>query len=203
MQIFCIGRNYRDHINELANESPSDPVVFMKPPTALLKNNKPFYLPYFTIACQHEVELVLRISKNGKSIPEKFAMDYIDAITVGIDFTARDLQNELKHKGLPWEIAKGFDNSAVIGSWIATEQISDWNDIHFCLYKNRALVQQSSSKHMIFDFKKIISFISKFFTLQKGDLIYTGTPAGVDAVLIGDILEGFIENDSLFEFEIK
>lgn len=203
MKIFCVGRNYVEHALELNNGVPSEPVIFMKPPTALLKDDKPFYLPDFTNDCHHELEIVIRIGKNGKSIAEKFAMQYIDGITVGIDFTARDLQNRLKEKSLPWELAKAFDNSAVLGKIQSLDKIKDWQDIDFCLYKNRTIAQQGNTKNMIFSFQQIVSFISRYFTLQKGDLIYTGTPAGVAAVSIGDKLEGFLENDSLFEFEIK
>lgn len=203
MKIFCVGRNYVEHALELNNSVPSEPVIFMKPPTALLKDDKPFYLPDFTSDCHHELEIVLRIGKNGKSIAEKFAMQYIDGISVGIDFTARDLQNKLKEKSLPWELAKAFDNSAVLGKIQPLDCIKDWQDIDFCLYKNKTIAQQGNTKNMIFSFEKIISFLSQYFTLQKGDLIYTGTPAGVAAVSIGDTLEGFLENDSLFEFQIK
>jgi 2-keto-4-pentenoate hydratase/2-oxohepta-3-ene-1,7-dioic acid hydratase in catechol pathway len=203
MKIFCVGRNYAAHAAELNNAIPDKPVIFMKPQTALLKENKPFYIPDFSKDIHYETELVFRVSKNGKSIEEKFALKYIDAITVGIDFTARDIQNECKTKGLPWELAKAFDNSAVIGTWINLETITDIHNINFCMYRNRTLAQKGNSKDMLFPIEKIISFISQYFTLQQGDLIYTGTPVGVASIAIEDKIEAFIENDSLLEFDIK
>jgi 2-keto-4-pentenoate hydratase/2-oxohepta-3-ene-1,7-dioic acid hydratase in catechol pathway len=202
MKIICIGRNYIAHAEELKNEVPTSPVVFMKPSTALLVDNADFALPTFTNNCQHEVELVLRIGKNGKNIDMNDAMQYIDAITVGIDFTARDLQDELKKKGLPWELAKGFDGSAVVGIWVDANAIKDWSDINFVLYKNRELAQQGNSSNMIFSFERIISFVSEYFALEAGDIIYTGTPQGVDTVGVGDVLEGFLEDDSMFEMNV-
>ncbi len=202
MKIIGIGRNYAAHAEELNNELPTAPVVFMKPSTALLHSNADFILPSFTNDCQHEVELVVRISKKGKNIPHAQALEYIDALTVGIDFTARDLQQELKTKSLPWELAKAFDQSAVVGKWIDIELIKDWKDINFCLYKNRELAQQGNSVNMIFDFEQIIHFVSKYFTLEPGDIVFTGTPQGVEAVGVGDLLEGFLEDDSVFEFNV-
>jgi 2-keto-4-pentenoate hydratase/2-oxohepta-3-ene-1,7-dioic acid hydratase in catechol pathway len=203
MKIICVGRNYADHAKELKNEVPSEPVIFMKPKNALLQNNHPFYYPEFTDNLHYECELVLRICKNGKHIQEKFADKYYDQIGIGIDFTARDLQDKQKAKGLPWEIAKAFDNSAVVGQFIPITPELDKKDINFCLYKNKQIVQQGNTKDLLFSFDFLIAYISKFFTLNIGDLVYTGTPAGVGPVEIGDKLEAFIENDSLLEFEIK
>ncbi|MBS1761129.1 MAG: fumarylacetoacetate hydrolase family protein [Bacteroidetes bacterium] len=203
MKIFCVGRNYVAHAKELGNEVPDEPVIFMKPKSALLQPGSPFYYPEFTNDLQYECELVLRINKNGKYIPEKHASKYYDAITAGIDFTARDIQNELKEKGLPWEKAKAWDNSAVIGNWIPIATIKDQKDINFCLYKNKELVQQGNSSKMIHDFDKIVSYISNYFSLNIGDLVFTGTPAGVGEVVVGDELEGFLEDDTVFELEIK
>lgn len=203
MKIICVGRNYADHAKELKNEVPSEPVIFMKPKNALLQNNHPFYYPEFTDNLHYECELVLRICKNGKHIQEKFADKYYDQLGIGIDFTARDLQDKQKQKGLPWEIAKAFDNSAVVGQFIPIAADLDKKDINFCLYKNKQIVQQGNTKDLLFSFDFLIAYISKYFTLNIGDLVFTGTPAGVGPVEIGDKLEAFIENDSLLEFEIK
>ena len=203
MKIICVGRNYADHAKELKNEVPTEPVIFMKPKNALLQNNHPFYYPEFTDNLHYECELVLRICKNGKHIQEKFADKYYDQIGIGIDFTARDLQDKQKQKGLPWEIAKSFDNSAVVGQFIPITPELDKKDINFCLYKNKELVQQGHTKDLLFSFDFLVAYISKFFTLNIGDLIFTGTPAGVGPVEIGDTLEAFIENDSLLEFMVK
>ncbi len=203
MKIFCIGRNYAEHAKELNNEVPDAPVIFMKPQTALLQNNKPFYFPDFTKDLHYETEIVLKIGKNGKNVPEKFAGVYIDSVTVGIDFTARDLQSKQKAKGLPWEISKAFDHSAVIGKWMPIKEFKDLKNIRFCMYQNKVMKQNGNTKDLIFPFEKVISYISQFFTLQKGDLLFTGTPVGVGQVQIGDKIEAFIENDSLLEFEIK
>jgi len=201
MKIICIGRNYVDHIQELQNEIPAHPVVFMKPNTALLKDNKPFFPPEWSSDIHYETELVIKISKQGKYIQEKFAHKYYEEIGLGIDFTARDLQNHQKAKGLPWEIAKAFDSSAVIGTFIPKQGLSD--PIHFHLLLNGKKVQEGSSQLMMYSFDKIISYVSQFFTLQLGDLIYTGTPAGVGKITIGDTLEGFIENQKIFDCSIK
>lgn len=203
MKIFCVGRNYTAHAEELRNEVPAEPVIFMKPKTALLYNNQPFFYPGFTKDLQYECELVLQICKNGKHIKEKFADRYYDKITVGIDFTARDLQTRQKEKGLPWEIAKAFDNSAVVGKMIDLTPDIDRKDINFCLYKNRELMQQGNTGSLLFPFDQLIAYISTFFTLNIGDLVFTGTPAGVGPVQIGDKLEAFIEDDSLLEFDVK
>lgn len=203
MKIFCVGRNYAEHIKELGNIFPEEPVIFMKPKSALLQAHTPFYYPEFTNELHYECELVLRISKNGKYIQEAFASKYYDAITVGIDFTARDIQNELKEKGLPWEKAKAWDNSAAIGKWVPMANIKNKKDIPFGLYKNKELVQQGSSKQMIHSFDYIVSYISNFFSVNIGDLIFTGTPAGVGELVVGDEIEGFMEDDSLLKLEIK
>lgn len=203
MKIFCVGRNYVAHARELGNEVPEEPVIFMKPKSALLQPHTPFYYPEFTNELHYECELVIRISKNGKYIQEKFAGKYYDAITTGIDFTARDIQNELKAKGLPWEKAKAWDNSAVIGKWLPLTGIKNKGDINFCMYKNKELVQQSNSSNMIHSFDEIVSYISNYFSINIGDVIFTGTPAGVGEVVVGDELEGFIEDESLFTLDIK
>ncbi len=203
MKIFCVGRNYVAHAKELDNEIPDEPVIFMKPKSALLQPHTPFYYPEFTNELHYECELVLRISKNGKYIQEKFASKYYDAVTTGIDFTARDIQNELKEKGLPWEKAKAWDNSAAIGKWINFTNIKNKKDINFCLYKNKELVQQSNANMMVHNFDKIVSYISTFFSVNIGDLVFTGTPAGVGELVVGDELEGFIEDESLLQLDIK
>jgi acylpyruvate hydrolase len=203
MKIFCIGRNYAEHAKELKNEVPTSPVIFMKPPTAILKDNRPFYFPEFSKEIHYETELVLKISKNGKFISEKFAERYYEEISLGIDFTARDIQNNLKAKGLPWELAKGFDNSAAIGKFIPLSELPNAENIKFELKLNDKTVQSGNSAQMIFNFNKLISFISQYFTLQKGDLIYTGTPAGVGEIKIGDNLSGILEGKELFAFNIK
>lgn len=201
MKIFCIGRNYSEHAKELNNAVPENPVVFMKPATALLKDNQPFYYPEFTKDLHYETELVLRICKQGKYIKEKFAHKYYDQIGLGIDFTARDLQTYQKAKGLPWEIAKAFDHSAVIGKLFPKKNFA--LPLHFSLQLNGTEVQKGNSADMLYSFDILIEYISQFFTLQAGDLIYTGTPAGVGAVKIGDRLEGFLETEKVFNFEIK
>ena len=203
MKIFCVGRNYAAHASELGNEIPDEPVIFMKPKSALLQPNTPFYYPEFTNELHHECELVLRVCKNGKYLQDKFAGKYYDAITAGIDFTARDIQNELKEKGLPWEKAKAWDNSAAIGKWIAVENIKNKKDINFCLYKNKELVQQGNSSNMLHSFDKIVAYISQYFSINIGDLIFTGTPAGVGELVVGDELELFIEDESLLKFDVK
>ncbi len=203
MKIFCVGRNYADHAKELKNDVPDEPVIFMKPKSALLQPHTPFYYPEFTNELHYECELVLRISKNGKYIQEKFANKYYDAISVGIDFTARDIQNDLKQKGLPWEKAKAWDNSAVVGKWVPFANLKDKNNINFALYKNKELVQQGFSADMLFPFDEIVSYISNFFSINIGDLIFTGTPAGVGEAVVGDELEGFMEEQNLFSLEVK
>ena len=203
MKIFCVGRNYEAHAEELGNEIPDEPVIFMKPKSALLQPHAPFYYPEFTNELHYECELVLRISKNGKYIQEKFASKYYDAVTTGIDFTARDIQNDLKAKGLPWEKAKAWDNSAVIGKWVTFAEVKNKKDINFGLYKNKGLAQQGNSVNMIHNFDSIVSYISNFFSVNIGDVIFTGTPAGVGEAVVGDELEGFLEDVSMFKLEVK
>lgn len=200
MKIICIGRNYAEHAKELKNEVPDKPVLFLKPQTALLKDNKPFYHPEWSSDIHYEAELVLKVSKQGKYIEEKFAHKYYNEVTVGIDFTARDLQSQQKAKGLPWEIAKAFDNSAAVGSFAP---LTDKRPVLFSLNLNGTQVQHGTTDDMLFSFDKIIAYASQFFTLQLGDLIYTGTPAGVGPVKIGDRLEGFLEGNKVLDFEIK
>lgn len=203
MKMFCVGRNYADHAKELGNAVPDEPVIFMKPKSALLQAHTPFYYPEFTNELHYECELVLRISKNGKYIPERFANKYYDAITTGIDFTARDIQADLKAKGLPWEKAKAWDNSAVVGKWLPVSGFKDLNNINFTLTKNKEQVQKGNSADMLNDFDMIIAHISNYFSVNIGDLIFTGTPAGVGEVVVGDELEGFIEGESLLTLEVK
>ena len=202
MKIFCIGRNYAEHVKELNNAVPTKPLIFMKPPTALLLENKPLFYPDFTKNLHYEVEVVLRICKNGKAIQPEFANRYYDKIALGIDFTARDVQDDLKSKGQPWELAKAFDNSAVLSAFV---DLKDFNaaNIKFFMTKNGETVQSGTTQDLIFSFDTVVSFISQYFTLQQGDLIYTGTPAGVGPVKVGDKLEGFLEGKSMFICEIK
>lgn len=203
MKIICVGRNYAAHAKELGNDIPEEPVIFMKPKSALLQSHTPFYYPEFTNELHYECELVLRICKNGKYIQERHASNYYNGITVGIDFTARDIQEELKKKGLPWEKAKAFDNSAAVGKFIDITPDLNRKNINFCLYKNKELVQQGNSGQMIFSIDNIIHHISNYFSLNIGDLIFTGTPAGVGECVVGDELEAFIEEQKLLSLEIK
>lgn len=204
MRIFAIGRNYAEHIQELNNERPSEPVIFTKPDTAILRNNSPFYYPDFSNDIHHEVELVLRVSKEGKNIAEQFAHKYFDSIGVGIDFTARDLQTKAKEKGLPWDTAKGFNGSAPISDkFIPISDFADLNNINFKLEVDGQLKQKGNTSLMLFSFSYMISYLSKFFTLKTGDLIFTGTPKGVGAISIGNKLSAYIENEKLLEFEVK
>ena len=204
MRIFCVGRNYVEHIEELKNERPDEPVIFTKPDTALIRNNNPFYYPEFSKDIHHEVELVLRISKEGKNIDEKFALKYFDSIGIGIDFTARDIQQKAKTKGLPWDIAKGFNGSAPVSDkFIDVSEIHDLTNINFKLEVNGALKQKGNTSLMLFSFGSIISYLSKFFTLKTGDLIFTGTPKGVGPVSPGDKLSAYIENEKMLEFEVR
>ena len=203
MKIICVGRNYVDHAKELGNDIPDEPVIFMKPKSALLQSHTPFYYPEFSNELHYEVELVLRICKNGRYIPERQANKYYNALTVGIDFTARDIQNELKAKGLPWEKAKAWDNSAIIGKWVDTTPALLKEPINFSLKNNEVIVQEGLSDDMMFSFDQIIAHISNYFSLNIGDLVFTGTPAGVGECVVGDILEGFLEKEKMFELEIK
>jgi 2-keto-4-pentenoate hydratase/2-oxohepta-3-ene-1,7-dioic acid hydratase in catechol pathway len=191
MKVICIGRNYSDHAKELNNPVPSKPMIFMKPPSALLVNNKPLYYPEFTKDLHYELELVVKICKNGRHVQPEFAHKYYEQVALGIDFTARDLQSECKKKGHPWEIAKGFDGSAPISDFVSIDKVNR-NAIEFELHKNGTPVQKGNTKDMIFSIDQIIVYVSKFFKLQMGDMIYTGTPAGVGPVVIGDKLEAFL-----------
>lgn len=204
MKIICIGRNYVEHVKELKNEIPDEPVFFMKPDSALLRNNDPFYIPGWSKDLHHEIELVIKINRLGKNIEKKFASRYFDEIGLGIDFTARDVQNTLREKGLPWEKAKAFDQSAVISNTFIDKTVfTDQESAQFSLNINGNPVQRGNSGLMIFNFEEIISHVSKYVTLKIGDLIYTGTPAGVGPVKIGDHLEGFLEDKKLLDFYIK
>lgn len=203
MKIICVGRNYGAHAKELGNEVPDEPVIFLKPDTALLKDNKPFYLPDWSNDIHYEAELVFKVGRNGKYISEAHAYKYVDEITLGIDFTARDIQTKLKNKGLPWELAKAFDGSAVVGKFRKISELINQEAIEFSLQKNGETVQHASSAEMIFSLSKLIAFVSRYISLKQGDLIFTGTPQGVGPVAIGDELRGFLENDEVFAFKIK
>jgi acylpyruvate hydrolase len=203
MKIICIGRNYAAHIEELKNETPGNPVVFLKPDTALLKDGAPFFYPDFSKNIHHEAELVLKISKQGKYIQKHFAHRYFNEIGFGIDFTARDLQDQCKAKGLPWEISKAFNGAAPIGGFKSVDDFEDLKNIDFHLTINGETRQKGNTSMMLFDFGTIIEYVSQFFMLKTGDLIYTGTPAGVGPVQIGDKLEGFIGTEKLLDFEVK
>lgn len=201
MKIFCIGRNYVEHAKELGNAVPDEPVIFIKPKTALLQGSAPFYYPQFSNELHYEAELVLHICKNGKYISTKNASKYYNNITVGIDFTARDIQNQLKEKGLPWEKAKAWDNSACIGKWKDINTVA--KPINFSLNLNGTQVQKGTSADMIFSFDKIIAHISEYFSLNIGDMVFTGTPAGVGECVVADVLTGFLEGEQVFEIEVK
>jgi 2-keto-4-pentenoate hydratase/2-oxohepta-3-ene-1,7-dioic acid hydratase in catechol pathway len=203
MKIICIGRNYADHAKELGNAIPDEPVIFMKPKSALLQSHTPFYYPEFTNELHYECEVVLRISKNGKYIQEKHASNYYNGITVGIDFTARDIQDELKKNGLPWEKAKAFDNSAAVGKFIDIAPTLNRKNINFNFLKNKEEVQKGNTGNMIFSIDAIIANISNYFSLNIGDLIFTGTPAGVGECVVGDVLEAFLEKENLLTVEVK
>lgn len=203
MKIICIGRNYVKHIEELQNERPDEPVIFLKPDSAILLKQHPFVIPEFSDDVHHEVEILVKINKVGKYIEPKFAHSYYDEIGLGIDFTARDLQNKLKEKGLPWEKAKAFDGSAVIGAFLSKKDFISTENINFELVSNGKTVQKGNTSHMLWKIDEIISYVSQFFTLKKGDIIFTGTPEGVSAVKPNDILEGFIENKKLFRIQVK
>ena len=203
MKIICIGRNYLAHVKELDNALPTDPMFFMKPDTALLPAGEPFPYPNFSKEIHYETELVLRVCKTGKAIDEKSASEYYDAITVGIDFTARDLQSQCKAKGHPWEIAKSFDYSAPIGEFKKISDLRNTDDISFGMKLNGEWVQQGHSRDMIFNFNTIVSYVSRFVTLNEGDCIFTGTPQGVGEVHVGDRLELFLEGESMFGFYVK
>ena len=202
MKVVCVGRNYAEHIAELGNERPDEPVIFMKPDTAIIKNNDPFYYPDFSKDIHHEVEILVKISREAKSVSQEFAHKYYEEIGLGIDFTARDLQSKAKEKGLPWERAKAFNGSAPISNFISKNDF-DLNNLNFQLLKNGTEVQKGSTSMMIWKIDELISLISQFILLKTGDIIFTGTPSGVGSVAIGDRLQGFIESKQMFDFEIK
>lgn len=203
MKILAIGWNYPQHNAELSADRPSEPVVFLKPDSSLLRDGKPFFIPDFSNEIEYETELVLRINRLGKHIAPRFAHRYYDAIGLGIDFTARDLQRQQRAAGLPWEVCKAFDSSAAVGNFLPVSSFSDLNDISFRLDKNGTMVQQGNSSQMLFRFDQIISYVSRFFTLKIGDLIFTGTPSGVGRVEVDDLLEGYIGEEKMFSFRVK
>jgi len=203
MKIICVGRNYPAHARELGNQVPDEPVIFLKPKNALIPTGGSIFYPAFTNELHYECELVIKISKNGKFISPSQAKHYYNEISLGIDFTARDVQDRLKKKSLPWEKAKAWDNSAAVGKWLPLTNIKNKKDINFCLYKNKELVQQGNSGLMIHNFDSIVAYISNFFSVNIGDIVFTGTPAGVGEVVVGDELEIFIEDDSLLSLDVK
>ena len=203
MKIICIGRNYAKHIEELQNERPDEPVIFMKPDTAVLPKKQPFYIPEFSSDIHHEIEIIVKISKVGKHIDKKFAHNYYEEIGIGIDFTARDLQQTLKDKGLPWEKSKAFDGAAVIGEFLPKNNFISEESLKFELKNNGKTVQSGDSSHMIWKIDEIISYVSQYFTLKAGDIIFTGTPEGVAAVRPNDILEGYLQQQQLFRIHVK
>ena len=203
MKLICIGRNYTKHIEELQNEKPTDPVVFLKPDTAILLKKQPFFIPDFSNDVHHEVEILVKINKVGKHIDKKFAHKYYDEIGLGIDFTARDLQSDLKAKGLPWEKAKAFDGAAVIGKWLPKTNFDNVDNIQFKLLRNDEVVQNGNTNLMLWKIDELIEYVSKYFTLKIGDIIFTGTPAGVGKVVANDKLKGYIENDEIFSITVK
>ena len=203
MKIFAIGQNYVEHNKELNSVNPTEPVVFMKPDTAALRNNKPFFIPDFSDEVHYETELIVKINRIGKNIAPKFAHRYYDEIGLGVDFTARDIQRRLKKEGKPWEICKAFDNSAVIGDFIPKSELGNLQNIHFHLDMDGQTVQQGNSADMIFEIDTLIAYVSRFFTLKIGDILFTGTPAGVGRVSIGNRLDGYIFNKKMFDFYVK
>ena len=203
MKIICIGRNYIDHIKELSNQKPMNPVVFLKPDSAVIAKNQNFIIPSFSNEIHHEVELVIKINKVGKHIDKSFSHKYYDEIGLGIDFTARDIQSNLKEKGHPWEKSKAFDNSCMVGKFLKKEKLEDISKIEFSLIKNNELVQSGRSNDMLWKIDELISYISQYFTLKIGDLIFTGTPSGVSKVESGDILEGYILSNKMFTLKVK
>ena len=203
MKIICIGRNYTDHIKELENEKPTDPVVFLKPDTSILLKGQPFFIPEFSQDIHHEVEVLVKINRIGKHIQPKYAHKYYDEIGLGIDFTARDLQTKLKAKGLPWEKAKGFDGAAVVGKWLPKDSLPHVDDLTFSLTKNGETVQSGSSSLMLWKIDELIAYVSQFLTLKIGDILFTGTPAGVGPVAINDTLVGTLEGKELFSIKVK
>lgn len=203
MKIIAVGRNYSEHAKELNNPVPEQPVIFLKPDTAVLKDNKDFYYPEFSKDIHHEIEVVLRVCKEGRHINPKFAASYYDSIGLGVDFTARDIQQKHKEKGLPWELAKAFDHSAPVSDLIPKETFGDLYDLNFQLDRNGQTVQTGNTRDLLFSFEAIVVFVSQYITLRKGDFIYTGTPAGVGPVAIGDHLEGYLQGEKMLDFNIK
>jgi 2-keto-4-pentenoate hydratase/2-oxohepta-3-ene-1,7-dioic acid hydratase in catechol pathway len=203
MKLICIGRNYTEHIEELENEKPKDPVVFIKPDTAILLKKQPFFIPDFSDEVHHEVEVLVKINRVGKHIDKKFAHKYYNEIGLGIDFTARDLQSQLKAKGLPWEKAKAFDGAAIVGNWLPKTEFENVDEIEFSLKKNETVVQKGNTSHMLWKIDELIEYVSKYFTLKIGDIIFTGTPAGVGKVVANDTLKGYIGNHQLFSITVK
>jgi len=203
MKLICIGRNYTEHIKELENEKPTDPVVFLKPDTAILLKKQPFFIPDFSNDVHYEVEVLVKINRVGKHIDRKFAHKYYEEVGLGIDFTARDLQAKLKAKGLPWEKAKSFDGAAVIGNWLPVSDFEDINEMSFSLKKNDEIVQNGNTSHMLWQIDELIEYVSKYFTLKIGDIIFTGTPAGVGKVTANDKLVGLLEDNELFSITVK
>lgn len=203
MKLICIGRNYSEHIEELENKKPKSPVIFLKPDTSILTKKQPFFIPDFSQDVQHEVEVLVKIKKVGKYIDKKFASKYYDEVGLGIDFTARDIQSDLKDKGLPWEKAKAFDGAAVIGKWLPKSVFDNINDLQFTLLKNDEIVQIGNTKLMLWKIDELIEYVSKYFTLKIGDIIFTGTPAGVGSVLANDKLKGYLGNEEMFSIIVK
>jgi 2-keto-4-pentenoate hydratase/2-oxohepta-3-ene-1,7-dioic acid hydratase in catechol pathway len=203
MKIFCVGRNYAKHARELGNEVPGDPIIFMKPSTALLVEDKPFFYPDFSQDIHYEAEIVLRICKNGKHVQSEFAHNYYDAVAIGIDFTARDVQQKCKEKGHPWEIAKAFDHSAPVSTFLPIDEVMRDGSVDFHLDINGKTVQHGNTKDLIFNFNTLVCYISKFFKLQQGDYIFTGTPEGVGPVAVGDVLEGYIGDRKMLKVEVR
>ena len=203
MKLICIGRNYAQHISELKSEKPTEPVVFLKPDTAILLKKQPFFIPDFSNEVHHEVEVLVKINRVGKYIDSKFAHKYYEQIGLGIDFTARDLQQELKGKGLPWEKSKAFDGSAVIGKWVSKSNYENVNNIPFSLFKNNQIVQSSTTEDMLWGIDEIIAYVSQYFTLKIGDIIFTGTPSGVGKVQSNDFLKGYIGEEEFFSIKVK
>ncbi len=203
MKIICIGRNYVSHVKEFKNKLPKNPIIFLKPDTSIIKKNDPFFIPSFSNYIDHEVELIVKINRIGKHIQTEFSHKYYQEISLGIDFTARKIQNELKKDGLPWEKSKAFDGSALIGKWISKENFSNLKSINFELFKNKKSIQKENTSRMIWDIDSIISYCSTYFTLKIGDIIFTGTPKGVSSIIKDDLLEGFIEGKEVFSIKIK
>jgi len=203
MKLICIGRNYADHIAELKNERPDEPVVFIKPDSAILPKGQDFYIPEFSNNVHYEVEVLIKIRKVGKHIDEKFAYKYYDEVGLGIDFTARDLQSKLKEKGLPWEKAKGFDGAAVVGKWLSKTDFSQLNALDFSLLKNGNEVQKGNTKLMLWKIDELVAYVSRFFMLKKGDILFTGTPSGVGKIATNDYLTGVLEGQEMFSVKVK